>query len=137
MSRIKTIEDLQAEQLRLTSILKSHEASIKDDMVGIKLGLKPFNKAAKIVGKMATRDNTAPLLNFGLEFGIDLFVRKFLLAKAGWFSKIVVPFLVKNYSSHLIGAEKRALLLKKVRTVFKNIRPVKAGTDTTATTATS
>lgn len=125
MSKIKTVKDLEAEQLRLAMILKSHEASIKDDWVGVRTGIRPLNKVYKVMSKMATRDNTAPVLNFGLEFGIDLFVRKFLLAKAGWFTKIVIPFLVKNYSSHIIGAEKRAELLKKVRTAFKSIRPVK------------
>jgi len=75
------------------------------------------------VNKMATRDNTAPIFNFGMEMGIDLFVRKFLLARAGWLTKIVIPFLVKNYSSHFIGEEKREALMKKVKGFFQKIRP--------------
>lgn len=120
---MRTYEDLEAEKLRLINVLKTHEANIRIDLAGVKEGLKPFNKAAEVVSKMATRDNTAPVLNFGLEMGIDLLVRKLLLARAGWFAKIVVPFLVKNYSSHIIGQEKREILMGKIKGFFRKVRP--------------
>ncbi len=121
--KIKTFEDLEDHKLRLINVLKSHEDDIRVDIAGVREGLKPFGKAMELVNKMATRDNTAPVMNFGLEMGIDLLIRKLLLAKAGWFAKIVVPFLVKNYSSHIIGQEKRELLIQKVKGFFKKIRP--------------
>src|SRR3712207_5560265 len=106
-------------------LLRAQEELIKVDIAGVREGLKPFGKAMKVVNKMTTRDNTAPVMNFGLEMGIDLLVRKFLLARAGWFSKIIVSFLVKNYSSHLIGQEKREALFKKVGNLLRKIRPKK------------
>lgn len=122
-NRIKTYEDLQKEKERLLGVLRTQEDVIKLDLVGVRAGLKPFGKAVNVLNKMATRDNTAPVMNFGLEMGIDLLVRKVLLARAGWFAKIVVPFLVKNYSSHIIGEEKREELLKKIKNLFRKIRP--------------
>jgi hypothetical protein len=122
-STIRTYEDLLKEQQRLLEVIKTQEELIRKDIAGVKVGLKPFGKVASQINKMATRDNTAPLMNFGLEFGIDLLLRKFILAKAGWFTKIAIPFLVKNYSSHIIGEEKRAALLQKVRSFFQKIRP--------------
>lgn len=121
--RIRTYEDLVIEQQRLVSLLKTQEATIKVDIAGVKEGLKPLGKAVEIVNKMATRDNTAPVLNFGMEMGIDLLIRRVILARAGWFTKIVIPFLVKNYSSHLIGEEKREALIQKIKGFFKKIRP--------------
>lgn len=121
--QIRNYEDLEKEKMRLMEVLKGHEELIKIDIAGVKEGLKPFGKAANMVHKMATRDNTAPALNFGLEMGIDLLVRKVLLAKAGWFAKIIVPFLVKNYSSHIIGEEKREALMKKLKNFLIKIRP--------------
>ena len=122
--RIKTYEDLVGEQQRLASILKNQEVLIREDLVGVRKALKPLNKAFDIIGKMTTRDNKpGPVMNFGIEFGIDLFIRKFLLAKAGWFTKIVIPFLIKNYSSHIIGTEKRAMILQKIKNMFDKIRP--------------
>jgi hypothetical protein len=121
--KINSYEDLEKERQRLMQKLRSHEDLIKVDMAGVREGLKPFGKAMETVNKMATRDNTAPIFNFGMEMGIDLFVRKFLLARAGWLTKIVIPFLVKNYSSHFIGEEKREALMKKVKGFFQKIRP--------------
>lgn len=122
-NRIKNYEDLLQEQQRLVSLLKTQESFIRVDIAGVKEGLKPFGKAMTVVNKMATRDNTAPVLNFGLEMGIDLLVRRVLLARAGWFTKVVVPFLVKNYSSHILGEDKRLALITKVRGFFQKIRP--------------
>ncbi|MGV3656826.1 MAG: hypothetical protein ACO1NX_02695 [Chitinophagaceae bacterium] len=123
MSRIKTNEDLELEKARLTALLKNHEEAIRYDMAGVREGLKPVNTAVKFINKMATRDNTTPVMNFGLEMGIDLLVRRFILRRAGWVTKIVVPYLVKNYSSHIIGEEKREALLAKIRGFFNKVRP--------------
>ena len=121
--KIRTYEDLLEEQQRLISRLKTQEQVIRVDIAGVKEGLKPLGKAWDVVNKMATRDNTAPVLNFGMEMGIDLLIRRVLLARAGWFTKIVVPFLVKNYSSHIIGEEKREALVNKIKGFFRKIRP--------------
>jgi len=72
---------------------------------------------------MATRDHTGPLATFGIDFSIDLLIRKLLLAKAGWFTKLVIPFVVKNYSSHIISEEQRLKLSKKLQSLFNKIRP--------------
>lgn len=124
--RIRTYEDLVIEQQRLVSLLKTQESFIKVDIAGVKEGLQPFGKALQVVNKMATRDNTAPVMNFGLEMGVDLLIRKVLLARAGWFTKIVVPFLVKNYSSHIIGEDKRAALIQRIKGFFRKVRPAAA-----------
>ncbi|MCU7549532.1 hypothetical protein OCK74_10425 [Chitinophagaceae bacterium LB-8] len=122
-STIRTYEDLLKEQQRLIGIIKTQEELIRKDIAGVKEGLKPFNKVARQINNIATRDNTAPLMNFGLEFGVDLLLRKFILARSGWFTKIIIPFLVKNYSSHIIGEETRLFIFQKVRNFFQKIRP--------------
>lgn len=123
MSRIKNNADLEAEKLRLTALLRNHEEAIKGDVVNVREGLRPINNALNVMNKMATRDNRVPVMNFGLEMGIDLFVRRILLGRAGWFAKIVVPYLVKNYSSHFLGDEKKQLIVNKIRDFFKKLRP--------------
>jgi hypothetical protein len=120
---IKNYDDLLAEEQRLLLQLKSQEGLIKQDLVTLKEGLKPARKAMGILSKMATRDHTGPLVNFGLDFGVDVLIRRILLARAGWFTKIVIPFVVKNYSSHIITEEQRSKLAKKIRSIFNKIRP--------------
>ena len=62
------------------------------------------------------------MMKLGLDIGVDVVLRKFLLAKAGWFTKIVVPFFVKNYSSYFINEYKKSKLLQKIRGFFKEAR---------------
>jgi len=123
MSRIKNYADLEAEKLRLMALLRNHEEAIKADVVNVKEGLKPVGNVMSMVNKMATRDNRVPVMNFGVEMGIDILVRRVLLGRAGWFAKIFVPYLIKNYTSHFIGEEKKEMLLNKVRNFLKKLRP--------------
>lgn len=125
MSNIKTYDDLDREEQRLMSQLRSHEVLIKEDLAGLKESLKPVGKVYNVIHKMATRDHTGPLANFGIDFSIDLLVRRVLLARAGWFTKIFVPFLVKNYSSHIISDEQKEKFAQKIQNLFNKIRPKK------------
>lgn len=121
--KIRTYEDLLEEEKRLLGILKGHEALLKQDVAGVRQGLKPVGNAMNFVNKMATRDHTGPVFNFGLEFGLDLLLRRFLLSKAGWFTKIAIPYVVKNYASHLITEEKRDILIAKINGILQKFRP--------------
>ena len=127
-NKIATYEDLLAEQKRLMTILKGHEELLKTDIAGVREGLKPVGNAMNVLNKMATRDHTGPLVNFGLEFGLDLVLRRFLLARAGWFTKIAIPYLMKNYVSHLVTEEKRDLIMQKVNGFLQKLRPKPAST---------
>ena len=51
-------------------------------------------------------DKTSLLLNLGSEIAINTVVRRFILSKAGWIAKAVVPFFLKNYSSHFLADQK-------------------------------
>ncbi|HWJ90143.1 MAG TPA: hypothetical protein VNR87_03480 [Flavisolibacter sp.] len=122
---IKTYDDLLQEEQRLLQVLRSQETLIREDLAGLKESLKPVAKVYNVLNRMATRDHTGPLANFGIDFGIDLVIRKLLLARAGWFTKIFVPFIVKNYSSHIISDEQRAKFAQKIQNIFNKIRPKK------------
>lgn len=122
-SKIRSYEDLLEEQKRLMNILKGHEELLKTDIAGLQEGLKPMGRAMNFVSKLATRDQTGPMMNFGLEFGLDLLLRRFVLARAGWFTKIAIPYIVKNYASHLISEEKREALMQKINAFLQKLRP--------------
>jgi len=123
MSKIKNYKDLLAEEQRLQQVLKSQENLIRQDLVSLKENLEPIKKVYDQVHKVFTRDNRVPVFNVGLELGIDMLLRRFILARAGWFAKTFVPYLVKNYASHIIGEEKRKAIIKKIEELFNKIRP--------------
>lgn len=127
---IKTYEDLLREEQRLTQDIKGHQALLRQDFHGLKEHARPLIKTATFLNKMATRDHTGPLSNFGIDFGIDLIVRKLILGRAGWLTRIVVPFIVKNYSSHIVNEEGRAKFAEKIQHLFAKLRNrKKKGTD--------
>jgi hypothetical protein len=123
MKMIKTYEDLLQEEQRLLSQLKASELLIRDDIAGVKEGLKPIGKVMKTISKFTTRDKTGAFANFGLDFSVDLLVRRILLAKAGWLTKIVIPYVVKNYSSHFISEQQKAKLMQKISNILSKLRP--------------
>jgi len=123
MARIKTYEDLLEEEQRLRQQLKIYEVQIRQDLVGMKDNIEPVRRVYNTVSKVFTRDNRVPFFNIGLEMGLDLLLRRFILRKAGWFTKIVVPYFMKNYASHIIGEEKRKALMKKMQEFFARLRP--------------
>jgi len=125
MSKIKTYNDLLQEEQRLQQILKSQELVIREDLVNMKENLEPIKKVYDQVHKIFTRDNRVPVFNVGLELGIDMILRRFILARAGWFAKTFVPYVIKNYASHIIGEEKRKAIIKKIEEMFNKIRPKK------------
>lgn len=123
MSKIKNYEDLLQEEQRLLGELKVKEVQIRNDLAGVKHGLKPIGRVMNTISKFTTRDKTGAFANFGVDFGVDLLIRRFLLAKAGWFTKILVPYLVKNYSSHIISEQQKAKLMEKINNLFAKLRP--------------
>jgi hypothetical protein len=128
MSSIRTYEDLEAEEKRLRALLYSHKENIKDSIAAVKEGLNPFKQVAATAKRLFSRDRSNPMMRFGVDLGVDVLVRRFLLAKAGWFTKIIVPFFVKNYSSYFIKEYKKSKLLQKIMSFFKHAKENGEGT---------
>ena len=120
MSSIKTYEDLEAEEKRLNALLYSHKANIEDSFSAVKDGLNPYKQAVETAKRLFSLDKTNPMMRFGVDFGVDVLIRRLLLAKAGWFTKIVVPFFVRNYSSYFLNEYKRSKVIQKIVGFFKS-----------------
>lgn len=125
MSRIKTYEDLETEEKRLQALLYSHKESIKDSFAATKEGMNPFKKAVGTASKFFARDKTNPMIQFAVDLGVDVLIRRFLLARAGWFTKVVIPFFVRNYSTNFFKQYKESAMYKKVLSMLKNQKKTK------------
>jgi hypothetical protein len=110
--RIESYEELLVEKQRLTALLQVQKQTIRLDIEKIKEELEPVRSAISVAGKFFTRDSSNLLLNIGANRLIDILVKKFLLSRAGWLVRTVVPFLLKNYSSHFISDNKGSILGK-------------------------
>lgn len=115
--KIKNYEDLEREEQLLEDLLQSQKELIQIEVHLLKQQLKPAQMALQLVGKMTTPDKHNPLLTGGVNTVIDAVLKNFVLARSGWITKMLVPFFVKNYSSHLI-ADNKDTIIDKVASLF-------------------
>lgn len=106
---IQTYDDLVAEKQRLKTLLAAQKELIHQDVQEIKAELEPIRNAISVAGKLFSRDTSNPLVNLGLNRAIDFVMKRVLLSKTGWFAKLAVPFIMKNYSSHFVEENKGKL----------------------------
>jgi len=113
--KIKTYDDLLEEEQRLTTQLSSYKELIKGDIAGIKDGLNPIKKAKDKVKNLFTReDKNSPAINFTLNFALDYIIRKILPNRTSVITKTLIPFVLKNYVSHLITDDQRKAISKSL-----------------------
>ena len=118
---IKTYNDLREEKERLKNLLVLQRQRVVEDWNGVKEEFAPVQNVFGTLGKMANGDKSNPLVNIGLKLASDLFLKNFVLAKAGWATKLAVPFVVKNFSSHLL-AGKGKVFFSKLGKIFSHKR---------------
>jgi len=120
MSNITTYQDLIIEKQRLKLLLNEREIEVKAEFADIKTRLKPLKKIVEFAERLTTKDRHNPLLNAGLELGVDLIFKKLLLRKAGFIIKILMPLFVRNYLSHEV-AENATWVQKVAHFIRKKI----------------
>jgi hypothetical protein len=112
--RISNYADLLREEEELKLQLQLQRDQIRMDIDEIKEELMPAKHALTFVGKFFKKDRSNPLMTGGAGMVIDLIVKKLILSRAGWITRLMVPFFLKNYSSHLLS-EKKIGLWKKIK----------------------
>jgi len=130
---IKTYSDLCEEREKLKNLLIVQKQRMRDDWDELKHEFVPVKNVFGVLGKMARPDKSNPLMNAGLKVATDMFISSFVLGKAGWVTKMAVPFVVRNYSSHLM-AEKGRTVIEKIAKLLSG-RKVKRKTATMPTEA--
>jgi hypothetical protein len=110
--KIKSYDDLEREEQLLEELLETQKKLVQLDIQVLKQQLKPATTALQFFNKITTVDKSNLLLNEGANNIIDFVVKRVLLPKSGWITKMLIPFFVKNYSSHLIADNKNGIMEK-------------------------
>ena len=109
---ISTYNELVQEKERLEARLNAQKELLYQDVQDIKEQLQPARDVISFIGKITTKDRSNLLLNVGSDMLINGVVRRFILAKAGWLGKTIIPYFMRNYSSHIISEQKDKWLHK-------------------------
>jgi hypothetical protein len=111
---IRSYKDLVEERQRLEILLVEQRQVLRNDVQELKAQLEPLKRVVEFIRKITTKDKTALLLTIGSDIVINSVVKRFVLSRAGWFVRNVVPYFLKNYSSHFL-AEQKEKWIEKLR----------------------
>ena len=102
MSKINNYDDLILERKRLESDLALYKSIITQELDEIKHKVEPITDVVSFFSPSKNPPANNKLLQAGANLGIELLVRQKFLSKAGWLTKLVVPFILKKVSSRAI-----------------------------------
>jgi hypothetical protein len=117
--RIRTYEDLMEYKSNLHTQLNIQKELIYEDIQDIKEELTPVRIAAEQISHFFVPSKDHSLLVKGTNSVIDMLLRNVFLRKSGWIIKAVVPFLVHNFSSHLVSGNKQGIAKKVVSWLWR------------------
>lgn len=110
-NNIQTIDDLKAERARLHNQIQLSKISMKNEMTAIKEELNPARQAVGVLNDVLTSPKKG-LLTLGIGLGVDVVLRRIILARAGWLPKLVVPFLVRNAATNMVQKNGKTMVEK-------------------------
>ena len=116
IKQINSYKELLEEKARLNMLLVEQELQIKEDWQSLKEELKPAVMIGATLKKLFTRKAGTTAALMGINLVADGFVKRVLLSKTGWLTRWFIPFLIKNYASHL--ADKPEKVMEKIKAFF-------------------
>ncbi len=114
--QINSYKELLEEKARLNALLIQQELQIKEDWQSLKEQLKPAVMVGATLKRLFTRKAGTSATQLGINLLADGLVKKVLLSKTGWLTRWVIPFLIKNYASHLVDNPEN--LIHKIKKFF-------------------
>ena len=122
MNKIKTYDDLLAEKVELERLLIDQKAIIRQDIAALKEELRPAAAVLKFIGKVTAKDKSNSLLRLGVSVASETVLRNVVLAKSGWLTRLIVPFVAKTLGSKAIANTKAGGMLNNLISRFANKR---------------
>lgn len=102
MSRINNYEELMAERKNLEATLRVQKASLNKKLDTLKESFEPLTKVVSFFGGLNKTPGSS-LLKVGTNLAIATLVRG-KLAKAGWLTKLILPFILKYTAAKTIDS---------------------------------
>jgi hypothetical protein len=118
--QFKTYKELIEEKQNLEVLLKAQKELIRADVVALKTEVKPITDFLGNIKKFTTRDKTEILLNIGSDVAVNMLIKKILLARSGWLTRIIIPYFMKNFTSNFLVEQKDKWLGKLAEWMHRN-----------------
>jgi hypothetical protein len=102
----QTYDELINQKQKLEVLLHAQKELIRADVEELKLEVRPLSGVAAQVKKFTTRDKASLFLAVTSDAIATLLVKKIIVARSGWLGKLVLPHLMRNYSSNFLKEQK-------------------------------
>lgn len=109
MNKIKNYDDLVAHRMHLEANLRGQKAYFKAKVEKVKERIEPIQRVISFFHGERNKNNSkavlqtgSSLLKIGSSAGIDFLLQK-KLAKAGWLTKLVMPFVLRFAAAKTIA----------------------------------
>ena len=122
MNKIQTYDDLLAEKAELERLLIDQKAIIRQDIAALKEELKPAAAVLKFLGKITAKDKSNSLLKLGVSVASDVMLRNVVLAKSGWLTKLIVPYVARTLGSSALSNSKAGGIINNLISRFTTKR---------------
>src|SRR5438067_5956895 len=103
---IQTYKELIEQKQKLEVLLHAQKELIRADVEELKLEVRPLSGVAAQVKKFTTRDKASFVLAVTSDAIATMLVKKIIVARSGWLGKLVLPHLIRNYSSNFLKEQK-------------------------------
>jgi hypothetical protein len=98
MSKIQTYQEMLLLEKQLETNLVSQAELIRKDIIQLKAECGPIITLLSGLGRVTSTVKTHPLLSIGLGLAADLLQKNLAVAGGGMITRLVLPFLVRNFS---------------------------------------
>lgn len=123
MKKVNTYSEMKEERKRLLMRQAELELAIKSDFQELKEELDPGHIIAKVTGKLIMNKGQ-DVLGFSAGALSSFIVKKILLRKSGFLTKIAAGFIARNYGANLFE-EKKDIIFNWASSLLKKIKKSK------------
>jgi hypothetical protein len=109
MRTINTLQELREERVRLRLQQSVLEAEIKQNIHDLKTWIEPLQIVKRKAGKMLVTEHNG-LLSDSMGMLVNLLGKKVLFRNSGFFTRLFIPFLMKNITSNMVHENKDKIL---------------------------
>lgn len=120
--QINNYNDLMEEQERLKARIQLAKANISASFGEIKDEINPFSNMRKTAQSALSTSTTNPLVKFGIKRASEFLIGKVILKRAGWLPRLIVPFLVREIATRVIGNKADKKIVSALRHSADKIR---------------
>jgi hypothetical protein len=124
--KIETYEELLVEKQKMEELFKVQKELVSYEMEDLKNEFAPAFNALYFLKKITQNNSENPALQTGIGMLIDLLSKKITKKNAGYIKKVIIPGVLKKYSSPLLAG----YAAKLIQQLFSLLKKKNKGKET-------